>query len=198
MKKLNVLVFASAMLASASSISGVFYEAYSGAQGVREGRSYDFGFDMWYDNDVYGVGTNSSLDLVADAEGAFGAWENGLLEIDLWSSDRAEETTYVSLEVWNRGSHLFNLGTYNWDGDRSDRDFSIDFTLTEEQLALFDNEGWGEVTIAASVVNGEYNDFRIDYVALTIETVDVAEPASLGLVALGLIGLGAARRRIKS
>ena len=164
-----------------------YYEEYSGRQKVREGRSYDFGFDLWFDNEYHDhvlpedrVGTNSRLRLTQDSIGAQGAYESVTLYIDLFSRDKREEAVDIALSPggdWGLFTDTFNLKTFTWNGNRRNgRTYQYSYTFTPDQMALFAANGWGNVNIAA---NGDgtrirrgrrANDFRITRVALGIET----------------------------
>ena len=189
----------------------IYTETYSGFQGVHEGQSFNFGFDMWFDNDLYGVDTNSSLSLTEDGAGAFGAWNSASLSIALFSADWVSETTGITLTAWNQtGGNVeeYDLGTYTFNAynffwiDHTSQIFNFDFN--SQQLADFETWGWGNVTISASLTNcWNYNDFGITGVSLTVDAegcdpdcAPVPEPSTMLLLGAGLIGvIGYNRKR---
>ena len=83
-----------------------FYEEYTGRQKVLEGNSYDFGFDLWFDNEYFDqslpedrVGTDSRLNLSQDSIGAQGEYSSATLYVDLFSRDRNDETVDITLSL---------------------------------------------------------------------------------------------------
>ena len=214
MKKYAVFLCTVVMVLGAAGVASatLYYEEYSGYQNVWEGESYNFGFDLWVENDasaLYEVDTNSNLELVQYNVGAQGEYLSATLYIDLFSVDLMYENTDVTLSVWNSdlketgiSHHSFNWNGNGWKGTT----YQFAYSLTSVQLDVLENEGRGNVNIAANVVfnHPEWarfwdNDFAITRVALAVETTaaPVPEPATLLLLGIGLVGMAVIGRKRK-
>jgi len=207
MKKLIILLSAVLLVFGTTGIAGAtFYEAYTAVnqpwQYVGEGDSFNFGFDMWYDNDDYGVGTDSNLTLTTDAEGAQGVdWYSATVFVDLYSFDDDWEMANISIFAWDghgfQNSIPLNMDEFNFNqNDTNNAYYYYSYTFDANELASFEKWGWGNLNIGAtSISDGNYNDFGIKRVAMEVSAAPVPEPATMLLLGSGLIGISFVGRK---
>ena len=202
MQNLKSLMAALLIAVAGTASATVITEEYKGKQSVDRGDSYTFDFDMWYENSGTVNDNAPGLTLTTDAEGAYGNWSSATLYIDFTSNDSQAERANIDLDAW--GFRLFGFPI----GDSDVLEFSgynvspaggssyyFSYNLAPSQIALLDEYGWGSLRIGASNQSG--NDFDITRVGLSVTTAAAAipEPATLALLAGGLLGLGAVGRR---
>lgn len=143
-------------------------------------------------NDQY-IGSGQSISWVHDLNDngfILGSALSGILSIDLKDDSRTDgaELGWVTVEKeWNFGDLFFNDDGY--------ASVTLDFgtQLSASSLLRLNQNGLLDVTLSSL-----YGDFRAVDSQLTVKTASVPEPGSLGLLAAGLLGIVAIRRKANS
>jgi hypothetical protein len=192
MKKIIQLIIGMISLVAVTSAHAIIIsETYEGRQLVTEGDAYNFVFDMVYENIT--STTDSNLVLTSDATSLENAtWNSASISLNLWSWDQEFEKTkwlITAYDMFGDASYVINRDKFKWNGG-TDSDYhylNATYEFTAEDIAQFSEWGWGNVRVKAARTNTDnFNDFYIKQVSMT---VDVPEPGTLLLTALGLLGL---------
>lgn len=180
--------------------ASTYYESYEGSQYVSQwSPDYRFHFDI----DLADNGrTNSSLAFTNDAVG-FEWWNDEQLSsvqiaVDLFSTDAQPEAFDLEVNIYWSDADFVETVLFNASGSDSTYHFTYDFN--QQQIDGWEAGGWGTIVIDAFNIYGcgNFNDFRLDRVALTADSGDTApvpEPSTFILLGAGIVGLATYRRK---
>lgn len=212
MKKVAVILSTVIMILGVTGVAlaTLYNEEYSGHQNVRQGEFYNFGFDLWFENDSsdpvlsqFVVDTNSNLELGKDSVGAQGEYQWAALHIDFFSVDAIDKNIDITISAWDSFQNeagSFKLDTFHWNGNgQNGMTFHFSYNFTPAQVDLFQKWGWGSVNIAATEAGQiprqdvDANNFAIKRVGLAVEnattSIPVPESATMLLLGIGLMSL---------
>ncbi len=208
MKKLFASALGLVSLLSVSSASAlVITETYSyygdgdynADSLLTEGESINFGFDMFN----AGATPPASFMLTEDAVNAdaITPWLSGSFSMDLYSVDLQSELTALTVTAYNMmtlDTMLFEALSWN-QSSPADPTYSVNRIFTAAEMTVFDDWGLANVNIVAtSTFLGDYNDFAITSVSMSVSDVaNVPEPSTLLLLGAGVLGFGVTFRKRK-